>query len=73
MRPIDVDIWKRLSNSLRRKSERQIKHTLDIWIYKWLNKFNEGENSARVPFLPTYEHKWTNDDLFEYFNLDRRD
>ena len=39
------------------------------WIYKYLNKFPEGENSARVPYLGDYTHHWTDKDLYEYFHL----
>lgn len=43
--------------------------SLDTWIYKWLNKFPEGENSARVPYLGDYTHPWTDAQLYEYFHL----
>lgn len=43
--------------------------SLDTWLYKWLNKFHEGENSARVPFLPTYKKPWTDEMLYKYFDL----
>ena len=43
--------------------------SLDTWIYKWLNKFPEGENSARVPYLGDYTKEWTDVGLYEYFNL----
>ena len=47
--------------------------SLNTWIYKWLNKFHEGENSARVPYLGDYTHTWTDEDLYEYFNLNEEE
>ena len=43
--------------------------SLDTWIYKYLNKFPEGENSARVPYLGNYTHPWTDEMLYSFFGL----
>lgn len=47
--------------------------SLNTWIYKYLNKFPEGENSARVPYLGDYTHAWTNEMLYEYFHLNEEE
>ena len=45
--------------------------SFDTWLYKYLNCTDWGgsENSADVPYLNDYTHEWTNEKLYELFNI----
>lgn len=43
--------------------------SFDTWLYKWLDKFPLGEWSPKVPYLEDYTKPWTDDRLYELFDI----
>jgi superfamily II DNA or RNA helicase/23S rRNA U2552 (ribose-2'-O)-methylase RlmE/FtsJ len=49
-----------------------VEYTETPFFIRWVNAFHTNSRYilSEYPFMPTYEHPWTDEELYEYFGLD---